>query len=203
MLGLPKSTEILKQLPKKAIYQKFMLKSAQRDHFDADISKLVLVNAISPNTLPVLKKGEYVDSIYVLDVLLKKKEYDEKNILLLNRLIPQKILYVLHINDEIKLSIFHAKMISSDWMKASSECLTLNGTTTDKVWENIVKHVGSIEVEEGKTLTEQIDFDEAHSRLKKQVEELEAKTRSEKQPRKKLEMYEELLELRNKYNERF
>ena len=38
MLGLPVSTEISKQLPKKAIYAKFDLKPAQRDHFDADIN---------------------------------------------------------------------------------------------------------------------------------------------------------------------
>ena len=40
MLGLPKTTEIAKQLPKKAIYSKFELKPALRDHFDADISRI-------------------------------------------------------------------------------------------------------------------------------------------------------------------
>ena len=74
MLGLPKSTEIVQQLPKKVIFQKFELKPAQREHFDADISRLTLVNAISQNKLPALKKGETIDTIYVVDVLLKHIE---------------------------------------------------------------------------------------------------------------------------------
>ena len=84
MLGLPKSTEIKpKQLPQKATFEKFALKPAQRDHFDADISKMVIVNAISQNTLPALQKGDTVDTIYVIEVVLKRPNYDEKNIQML------------------------------------------------------------------------------------------------------------------------
>ena len=38
MYGLPIATERKQQLPKKAIYAKFDLKTAQRESFDADIS---------------------------------------------------------------------------------------------------------------------------------------------------------------------
>ena len=61
MLGLPKTTEISKALPKKAIYAKFELKPVQRDHFDEDISKMAIVNAISPTTIPALQKGTDVE----------------------------------------------------------------------------------------------------------------------------------------------
>ena len=43
MYGLPHTTEIRKQLPKKAIYAKFELKPAQRDGFDADVSRIDIV----------------------------------------------------------------------------------------------------------------------------------------------------------------
>ena len=39
MYGLPLSTERKQQLPKKAIYTKFDLKSSQRESFDADIAR--------------------------------------------------------------------------------------------------------------------------------------------------------------------
>ena len=66
MLGLPIATEINKQLPKKAIYAKFDLKPAQRDHFDEDVAKLAIVNIISPTTIPALPNGwEEVASITV------------------------------------------------------------------------------------------------------------------------------------------
>ena len=196
MLGLPKSTEIAKQLPKKAIFQKFELKPAQRDHFDADISKMVIVNAISQNTLPALQKGEYVETIYVIDVTLKKPNYDVKNIQMLSKLIHQKIMFALHYGNEIQLAVYHTKLICGDWAAEEDIELKLEGMTTDSVWESLVKSIGGIEVEEGNTLVEQIVFDDERAKLIRQIEQLEEKSRLEKQPRRKLSMFEELQELK-------
>ena len=198
MLGLPKSTEISQQLPKKAIFQKFELKPAQRDHFDADISKLTLVNAISQNKLPALQKGETIETIYVVDVALKRPNYDPKNIQMLSKLIPQKMLFALHYEDEIQLAIFHTKLICGSWVPADAYELELTGTTTDLVWENLVKTIGGIEVEEGNTLVEQIVIDEEREKIQRQIESLENKSRLERQPRRKLEMFEQLKKLREK-----
>ncbi len=201
MLGLPKSTEIKpKQLPKKAIFEKFALKPAQRDHFDADISKMVIVNAISQNTLPALQKGETVDTIYVIEVVLKKPNYDEKNIQMLSKLIHQKILFALHFEDEVQMAIYHTKLISGSWTKEDAIELQLVGTTTDIVWDNLVKTIGGIEVAEGNTLAEQIAINDAREKLRLQILALEVKARQEKQPRKKLEMFNELQILKAQYN---
>lgn len=53
MLGLPKSTEMNKQLPKKAIYAKFQMNTASKDKVDADISRIVIVNEISPSRINI------------------------------------------------------------------------------------------------------------------------------------------------------
>lgn len=196
MLGLPKSTEISQQLPKKAIFQKFELKPVQRDHFDADISRLTLVNAISQNKLPALQKGETIETIYVVDVALKRPNYDPKNIQMLSKLIPQKMLFALHYKDEIQLAIYHTKLICGSWVPADAYELELVGTTTDLVWENLVKTVGGIEIEEGNSLVEQIVIDEEREKIRRQIEALETKSRLERQPRRKLEMFEQLQKLR-------
>ena len=198
MLGLPKSTEINQQLPKKAIFQKFELKPAQRDHFDADISRLTLVNAISQNKLPALQRGESIETIYVVDVALKRPNYDPKNIQMLSKLIPQKMLFALHFEDEIQLAIYHTKLICGSWVPADAYELELLGTTTDLVWENLVKAIGGIEVEEGNSLVEQIVVDEEREKLCKQISTLEVKARQERQPRRKLEMFEQLQKLRER-----
>ena len=201
MLGLPKSTEIKpKQLPKKAIFEKFALKPAQRDHFDADISKMVIVNAISQNTLPALQKGETVDTIYVIEVVLKKPNYDEKNIQMLSKLIHQKILFALHFEDEVQMAIYHTKLISSSWTKEDAIELQLIGTTTDIVWDNLVKTIGGIEVAEGNTLAEQIAINDAREKLRLQILALEVKARQEKQPRRKLEMFEQVEKMKKQLN---
>ena len=46
MLGLPKSTELNKQLPKNAIYAKFQMSNAEKGKVDADISKIMIVNEV-------------------------------------------------------------------------------------------------------------------------------------------------------------
>ena len=196
MLGLPHSTEIAKPLPKKAIFAKFQLKPAQRDRFDADISRMTLVNVISQSTVPALQAGEKVAAIYVVDVALKRRDYDPKNIALLSTLIPQKMLFALHFEGQLQLAIFHSKLLSGGWMAEEEAGLVLTGTTLDAVWDNWVRAIGDIHVEEGNTLTEQIALDDERAKLQRQIEKLEAKARSERQPRKKLELFQQLQELK-------
>ena len=196
MLGLPHSTEIAKPLPKKAIFAKFQLKPAQRDRFDADISRMTLVNVISQSTVPALQAGVKVAAIYVVDVALKRRDYDPKNIALLSTLIPQKMLFALHFEGQLQLAIFHSKLLSGGWMAEEETCLALTGTTLDAVWDNWVRAIGDIHVEEGNTLTEQIALDDERAKLQRQIEKLEAKARSERQPRKKLELFQQLQELK-------
>ena len=194
MLGLPQSTELSQPLPKTRIFAKFDLRSSQKDRFDEDISRMSIVNVISPRTIPALPVGEKVESIYVLEILLKKQDYDPKNIQLLSRLIPQNMLFLLRFEDKVQLAIFHTKLLTSEWGQEPEIILT--GLDMDAVWEGIVKMVGTIEVEEGNTLEEQIHYDEERAKLLKRIEDLEVKSRAEKQTRKRLEMFEELKDLK-------
>ena len=115
MYGLPSSTEAKKQLPKKAIYAKFDLKPTQRESFDADVSTLYIVGVVSPRTVPAITEGEEVKEFYVVSVQLKRKEYDPKNIALLTKLIPQRMVLALHYGDEVQFAIHHTKLITSAW----------------------------------------------------------------------------------------
>lgn len=197
MLGLPPSTEINKPLPKTAVFAKFVLTAQQREHFDADISRMVLVNVISTHTVPALAEGNEVKSLYVLSVQLKRKDYDAKNLTMLARLIPQHLLFVLQYNDEIQLAVFQEQLFVSTWSKSGNIAdFPLSGLNLDSVWSNVVMHVGRFEVENGNTLKEQIQQNEAQAKLQKQIERLEKKCRAEKQPRRKMELFEELKKLK-------
>ena len=201
MLGLPKTTEIAKQLPKKAIYSKFELKPAQRDRFDADISRIDIVNVVSPSTVPGLKEGERVKEFYVLLVTLKRQQYDEQNILLLTKLIKQNMIFALVYNNMVRFSVVHEKLFVMDWKPLEDAALPLMGLDLDKVWEHLVTTIGKFEVMEGVTIEEQITIDGEKQKIIKQIETLEKKARLEKQPRRKLELFEELKELRKKIDE--
>ena len=198
MYGLPQTTEVRKQLPKKAIYAKFELKPSQRESFDADIARIDVVAVVSTSTVPALNAGAEVKEFYLLTVQLKRKEYDPKNIALLTKLIPQRMVFALQFEEQTQFAIYHTKLISSAWQTTEEATLPLSGLNLDTVWENIVTHIGEIEVTDGNTLAEQIVADYAHAKLIKQIELLEKKARAEKQPRKKLELFEKIKELKKK-----
>lgn len=203
MLGLPKATEISQQLPKKTIFAKFGLKPAQREHFDDDISRMLIVNAISPTTIPTLRKGSEVECIYVVEVMLKKPDYDPKNLLLLCGLIPQRMVFALRYADQLQLAISHTKLITGRWQNQEAVSLQLQGIDLDEVWDNLVIAIGEIGIEDDHSLEEQIAIDEAKRKLLKEIEQLEKKARNEKQPRKKLELFEELRDKQREFLKSF
>jgi len=187
MLGLPKTTEMSKQLPKKAIYTKFQMNTAAKEKIDADISRITIVNEIAPNKGNI-PSGENVKSFFVLLVSLKKKEYDEKTIAMLSKLIPQNILFVLEYENESRLAIYHTKVMQTDWKPTVEQKVELKGLNLDTVWENIVIAVGGVNIEKGNTLDEQIEINEKKQKLEKEIAKLEKQARAEKQPKKKFEL---------------
>lgn len=197
MLGLPKSTELSKQLPKKAIYLKFNMNTAAKDKFDADISRITIVSEISPTTTTIAA-GETIPAIYVLLVSLKHKDYSEATIAQLNRLINQSMILVLECGSERRLAVYHTKLIQGEWQNADDCKIQLKGLNLDDVWNNIVVQIGSIDVEKGNSLEEQIAVDEKRAKILKEIARLEALARKEKQPKKKFELVQQINKLKGK-----
>lgn len=191
MLGLPKVTETNKQLPKKAVYAKFQMNTEAKDKIDADISRIVIVNEITPENVNI-SAGDGVSSFFVLLVTMKKRDFDEKTIITLSKLIPQHILFILEYKDESKLAVYHSKLMQTDWKKTEEQHIELKGLSLDKVWENIVVTVGNISIEQGNSLDEQIALDETRKKLGKEIDKLEKLARAERQPKKKYEMVQRL-----------
>lgn len=194
MLGLPQLTETTKQLPKKAIYTKFQMNTATKEKIDADISRITIVNEIAPNKVNI-PAGKDVKSFFVLLVSLKKKEYDEKTVATLSKLIPQNILFVLEYENESRLAIYHTKVMQTSWKPTEEQKVELKGLNLDTVWENIVISVGGVNIEKGNTLDEQIEINNKKQKLEKEIARLEKKARTEKQPKKKFELVQAEKEL--------
>lgn len=204
MFGLPESTAINKPLYKKAVFEKFNLKTAERDRFDADISKMALVAQVSTSRVPALAEGQEIKGFYVLQIQLKRKDYDIKNILLLQKLIPQKIVFALQYSPPLgeegrgltQLCVFYTRLQQSDWMPTETATIPLNGLSLDDVWNNIVATIGGLDVQSEKTIEEQIINREQQEKLLRQIESLEKQCRTEKQTRKKYELHQQILKLK-------
>lgn len=198
MFQLPPATAINKPLYKKAVFEKFNLKAAERDRFDADISRMALVARVSSATVPALTKGEKIEGFYVLQVALKRKDYDGKNILMLQKLIPQKLIFALQFEELTQFSIFHTRLQQSEWMPSSEAAISLQGLSLDDVWNNIVATIGGLDAQAEESIEEQIIHREQREKLLRQIESLEKQCRTEKQTRKKYELHQQITKLKVK-----
>lgn len=226
MMNLPKSTEVKRPLPKSQIYKRFDWKPSQRDSFDANVSHLDFVNWISPRTLPAIAEVEEVKEIYVVEVTLKKRDFDTRNIALLAKSIPQRVIYLLRFDDEAMLVVYHIKLFSTPWQHAEGMSLRLDGLNLDIVWENIVREIGNIPIvgtclrhveqdyeaqtyvkpdSEAQTdcqhrkaisLKDEINAAVQRTKLERQIAALERQMNATKQPRRKRELFIELQKLK-------
>mgnify|MGYP000475641127 CR=1 FL=1 len=210
MLGLPASTEIHKQLPKTALANKFNLKPDERRLLDANVSRLELVNQISPQTIPALAAGTKVKGIYVLKVALKVRDYDERVACLILRLIPQKVVLCLAFEEEVQLAVLHEKLLVSPWRSVATygdaTSLKLEGVDLDAVWLGFKHQIADIVFEDGievseNTLSQALKKAEEREELRKQIERLEKAINTEKQPRRKFALHQEIQKLRKKFSE--
>ncbi len=196
MLGLPRSTEISKQLPKKAIFDRFKPSPADRKLFDEQISRMAIVAEISPQTVAI-KASEVVSAVYVIQVMLKTPECDKKNIMLLSKLINQRMLFVLAYGDDVHLAAYRAdKVILSESKPLAEWTLPLTGLDLGAVWENIIAQIGGIDLTGGRDLDATIAENARREKLTKQITVLESKAMKERQPRKKWEIAEEIRRLK-------
>ncbi len=197
MLGLPQSTEVKRPLPKAQLYKRFDWKPSQRESFDGEVARLDFVNWIAPRTLPAIVDGAEVKEIFVIEVVLKSRNFDIENIALLGKSIPQHIIYMLHFEDLVMFAVYHSKLFTTPWQQIGDSSLPLNGLNLDAVWINLVSSIGDFSVKQESSLTDQIQANEEHAKIERQITALEKQMRSTTQPRRQRELHKQIKELKS------
>ena len=197
MLGLPKATELNKKLPKSAVYAKFQMNTAEKAKIDADISRITIVNEVSAAKVNIAP-GEKVQAFFVLQVVLKRREFNERTLIVLSKLIPQNMVLLLEYDGQAKLAAYHTKLLQTPWKGPDSLSLAIEGLTMDAVWENVIVQIGGIHLQAGNTLDQQISQDEQKAKLEKEIERLQKLLWAEKQPKKKFELLQRIKTMEKK-----
>lgn len=195
MLGLPKSTEINKPLPKTAIYTKFQMNAAEKAKIDADISRIVIVNEVSADKLN-LAASETVQGFFVLKVTLKRKEFSERTLITLSNLIPQNMVLLLEYEGQAKLAVYYTRLLQTPWCSSDTLSLEVKGLDMGAVWENVIVQISGTQLQSGNTLEQQLAQDEERAKLEKEIARLEKQARAEKQPKKKFELVQRINRLK-------
>ena len=216
MIGLPKSTEFDRRIPKQKFYENLSVTPILRDVIKNQIKTIYWRNKIAPSTVNVAA-GKDVTEIEVFEVKIMGETLDETVLSQIDKEIPYHILFLLENNEmyqawigykENALSGSNAFKVSSyyhtDWMKESELPVHLDGLDMDAVYENYVRQIAgdAISSEKGKTesLKESVERDNHRQELEKQITTLQIKVRKEKQLNKQVELNAEFKKLREELN---
>ena len=200
MYALPNSTLLCKQIPKKAIFEKFALTAAQRKRIDADIARIDIIARLAQDTLPAIATGKEVKEIYVLSVSLKTKSYMPDSIKLLARLIPQRMLFVLCHEQQAQLAIVHEGLHTGNWTMQEDLRIHLSDINFDALWEHLVVEIGDISLNTEQTLDDRILRKWEQKRILNEIEQLERRIDKEKTLGKQMQMRSQINQ-RKKYLE--
>lgn len=195
MLGLPQTTEVKKIIPKRALYSKFELNTAEQKEFDEAIRQMTIVNEISLRTIPALQKQE--KAVFVLAVQLKQEGCAEKLLQRLCRLIDQRLLLALCYEDKLQLALyFDNRILLNEFMPVAEQKVNLQGTSLNDIWEHLALQVAQLTPRAGLTPASVIANAGRRAEIEAQIAALTKKMFAEKQARKKLTLREAINKLK-------
>ena len=210
MLGLPRTTEYGKRIPKKKFYDNLSISSDLKRVFAEQIAAIFWSNKISPDTLNVAA-GDTVDEIEVFTIRLNQPSLDTRVLQQIDKQIPYHIIFVLKYKDRLQAWICYKEAAASgsnafkvgryyhtDWMREDDLHLSIDGLNMDAVYESLVRQIAGdkLQTDSSESLKESVVRDENKKQLEKQIAALENKMRREKQLNRQMEMNAELKNLR-------
>ena len=210
MLGLPKSTEFNKRIPKQKFYENLSVTSAMKTAFTEQIKSIYWRNKLAATTLN-LAPGKLVTEIEVFEIRLTSPDLDEDILRLIDREIPYHILFLLEYDRKYQAAMGYKEASSSgkaafkveryyrtEWLTEEELSLHLEGLTIDAVYENFIRQIagGELTGSENTTLKESVEQQKQREQIEKQISALEAKIKKEKQLNRKIELKTEIKKLR-------
>ena len=215
MLGLPKTTEFNKRIPKDKFLNNLSLTPAIKKLFREQIRIIYWRNKIATSTVN-LAAGEAVTELQVFEVLLNQPKLDEAVLTQIDRSLPYHILFVLTYDNKQRTCIAYKeatvssgyafkvlKYYYTDWLPADKMQLSFTGSSLDAVYENYVRQIARNEIGTNTAGNLQSDVDRAERKrvLQKQIDDLLAKIRKEKQFNRQVELNAEVKRLQKELGE--
>ena len=211
MIGLPKTTEFNKRIPKQKFYENLDISPALKKVFVDQVKVIYWRNKIATTTMN-LSEGKDVKEIEVFEVRLNSPTLNEGLLRQIDRQIPYHILFLLEYqgkyqawigykearatgNKEFKVNEYYY----TEWKDEEDLQLRLEGLDLDSVYENFVRQIAGDKLKTeaiGESLKESVERYEQKQILQKQIATLHAKIRKEKQLNKQMQINIELKNLK-------
>lgn len=213
MIGLPKSTEFNRRIPKQKFYENISVSPTLKRVFIDQIKVIYWRNKVAATTMN-LAAGDTVTELEVFEIKLNGQQLDESVLRQIDKEIPYHILFLLEYDGKYQAWTAYKEAAASgsnafkvgtyyhtDWIPEDELPLKVEGLSIDKVYENFVRQIAgdALRSEEGKTesLKESVERDNRRQELEKQIAALQTKVRKEKQLNKQVQLNAELKKLKN------
>lgn len=212
MLGLPKTIEFNKRIPKQKFYENLEISPVLKKVFVNQVKTIYWRNKIATTTLN-LAAGKYVTEIEVFEVKLLEQTLDERILRQIDKEIPYYILFLLEYQGKYQAWIGYKEASSSgtaalkvnkyyhtEWMEEDELPVKLEGLDVDSVYENFVKQIAGDKLQtvvEGEALKDTVAREEEKEALRKQIANLQVKIKKEKQLNIQMKLNKELKNLLN------
>ena len=215
MLGLPKSTEFNKRIPKQKFYENLSVTLAMRRIFIDQIKVIYWRNKIAATTMN-LAAGETVTEIEVFEVRLAAPQLDVSVLKQIDKEIPYHILFLLEYEGRYQAwTAYKESAVSgsgafkvgtyyhTEWLPEHELPLKVDGLNTDAVYENFVRQIAgdTLKADSEESLKESVERDARRQELQKKITEMHTKVRKEKQLNKQVQLNAELKKLRKELEE--
>lgn len=215
MLGLPKSTEFNRRIPKQKFYENLSVTPVLKRFFIDQIKVIYWRNKIAPTTMN-LAAGEAVTEIEVIEIRLSVPQLDVSVLKQIDKEIPYHILFLLEYEGKYQAWTAYKESAASgssafkvgiyyhtEWLPEQEMPLKIDGLNTDAVYENFVRQIAgdALQADSAQSLKESVERDAHKRELQKQITSLQAKMRKEKQLNKQVQLNSELKKLRKELEE--
>lgn len=214
MLGLPKSTEFNRRIPKQKFYENLTISPTLKRVFVEQIKVIWWRNKIAAITTN-LAAGETVTELEVFEVCLSAPHLDEAVLRQIDKEIPYHILFLLEHEGRYQAWTAYKEAAASginafkvgtyyhtDWLEESALPLKLDGLNIEQVYENFVRQIaGEALSGTSETLKESVERDERRKELQKQIAVLQVKVWRERQLNKQVLLNAELKRLKKELEE--
>lgn len=210
MLGLPKSTEFDRRIPKQKFYENLTVTPEIKRIFAEQIKTIYWRNKIAPTTLN-LAEGKTVTEIEIFEVRLERAKLDESVLRQIDKEIPYHIVFLLEYQGKYQAWTAYKEAAGSgsnafkvgvyyhtEWLEERQLPIEIDGLDIDKVYENFVRQIAGNALVSGGTesLRDSVERDLRRCELEKKIRALQQKVYKEKQLNKQVQFNTELKKLK-------
>lgn len=211
MIQLPETTYYGKRMPKEKFYSHLEVSATVKRSFVDDVDCFVWFNKLSASTLNV-KAGDKVKEIALFEVHLKREEYNPSLFEFIDRNVPVYVVYLLRFKGNVQLLASYkepsgnksgtfriVETFVSDWMPEGDIELCVNGLNLDSIYENFVRQIAGNKLKSApsENLVVDIEAEQRRAKIERQIAQLEAKRRKEKQFNRQMELSAEIKRLKD------